>query len=158
MTFSFLALQILLFAISIVYVNFVEWWFHKYVLHGLGKNPKSWWRFHWAEHHYHSRRNGFVDPDYQQSLSVWNAQSKEAFAMVLGAIAHLPLAWIAPGAWLGVMYGGLRYYIVHRKSHLNPEWAKKNIPWHYAHHMGPNQDSNWCVTRPWFDLLLGTAE
>jgi hypothetical protein len=22
--------------------------------------------------------------------------------------------------------------------------------------MGPNQDANWCVTRPWFDQLMGT--
>ena len=24
--------------------------------------------------------------------------------------------------------------------------------------MGPNQDANWCVTRPWFDILMGTRE
>jgi sterol desaturase/sphingolipid hydroxylase (fatty acid hydroxylase superfamily) len=27
---------------------------------------------------------------------------------------------------------------------------------HYDHHMGKNQDSNWCVTRPWFDWVMGT--
>jgi hypothetical protein len=24
--------------------------------------------------------------------------------------------------------------------------------------MGKNQDMNWCVTRPWFDWILGTRE
>jgi sterol desaturase/sphingolipid hydroxylase (fatty acid hydroxylase superfamily) len=32
----------------------------------------------------------------------------------------------------------------------------KKIPWHYDHHMNANQDANWCVTKPWFDYLLGT--
>jgi hypothetical protein len=41
---------------------------------------------------------------------------------------------------------------------LSPEWAKKRIPWHYDHHMNTIQDANWCVTRPWFDYLMGTRE
>jgi hypothetical protein len=24
--------------------------------------------------------------------------------------------------------------------------------------MGPDQDANWCVTHPWFDLVMGTRE
>jgi hypothetical protein len=24
--------------------------------------------------------------------------------------------------------------------------------------MGPNQEANWCVTRPWFDVIMGTRE
>ena len=32
----------------------------------------------------------------------------------------------------------------------------KKIPWHYDHHMNSNQDANWCVTKPWFDYILGT--
>ena len=34
--------------------------------------------------------------------------------------------------------------------------GKKAIPWHYDHHMNTNQDANWCVTRPWFDYIMGT--
>lgn len=45
---------------------------------------------------------------------------------------------------------------MHRRSHLEPEWGKKAIPWHYDHHMNTNQDANWCVTRPWFDYIMGT--
>src|SRR5579859_2090637 len=123
----YLLLQILFFGLSLIYANGLEWWFHKNVLHGLGKNPKSWWRFHWSEHHYRSRKNDFVDPDYHESPLKWNAQSKELFAMFLGAVAHLPLLFLAPGAYLGVWYGGLRYYYLHRRAHINPEWAKKHL-------------------------------
>jgi hypothetical protein len=24
--------------------------------------------------------------------------------------------------------------------------------------MGPDQNANWCVTRPWFDVLMGTRK
>lgn len=34
--------------------------------------------------------------------------------------------------------------------------GQKKIPWHYDHHMNSNQDANWCVTKPWFDYLMGT--
>lgn len=44
---------------------------------------------------------------------------------------------------------------MHRRSHLEPEWAKKRIPWHYDHHMNSNQDANWCVTRHGLRLCHG---
>ena len=63
---------------------------------------------------------------------------------------------IAPFFTLGTYYAAGRYFYVHRRSHLDPEWGKKKIPWHYDHHMHSNQDANWCVTRPWFDYVMGT--
>ena len=63
-----------------------------------------------------------------------------------------------PAFFLGVLCGGFRYYFVHKKAHLNPEWAKEKLPWHYEHHMGKNQDSNWCVTFPLWDYILGTRQ
>ena len=38
------------------------------------------------------------------------------------------------------------------------EWAREHLPWHYDHHMGPNQHANWCVTKPWADIVMGTRE
>ena len=32
------------------------------------------------------------------------------------------------------------------------------MPHHYDHHMGKNQDANWCVTHPFFDWVMGTRE
>src|SRR5690554_5045983 len=63
---------------------------------------------------------------------------------------------VAPFFTLGTYYAAARYFYVHRRSHLKPEWGKKAIPWHYDHHMNTNQDANWCVTRPWFDYIMGT--
>ncbi len=150
-------IQAILGILALFYANFIEWAFHRYVLHGLGKRRGSLWSFHWAEHHRNARRHDFLDPDYRSSLLKWNAQSKELVALLIGGIVHLPLLFLAPLAYGALLYAGMNYYYVHRKSHLDPEWAKANLPWHYAHHMERNQDANWCVTRPWFDRLLGTS-
>jgi sterol desaturase/sphingolipid hydroxylase (fatty acid hydroxylase superfamily) len=48
------------------------------------------------------------------------------------------------------------YYTRHKRAHLDPEWAREHLPWHYDHHLGPDQDQNWCVTFPWFDWVVGT--
>jgi sterol desaturase/sphingolipid hydroxylase (fatty acid hydroxylase superfamily) len=50
----------------------------------------------------------------------------------------------------------VRYYRVHKRAHLDSTWAREHLPWHYDHHMGPNQHRNWCVTHPWFDRVVGT--
>ena len=146
------------FAIGLAYANVGEWVIHKYVLHGLGRKKTSTWSYHWHEHHRHARKLGHLDPDYERSVFAWNAQGKEALGVVALALAHLPLLPLAPFFVTAVEYSALRYYRVHRRAHRDPEWARENLPWHYDHHMGPNQDANWCVTWPWFDWVMGTRE
>lgn len=143
---------------ALLYANFLEWSIHKYVLHGLGKKKGSFWSFHWHAHHQQVRRNDYVDVDYKDTIFQWNGQSKEILSLIGIAIAHLPLALISPSFVLTLLYTNINYYRVHKKSHLDPEWARKHLPWHYDHHMGKNQDSNWCVTKPWCDYLFGTRE
>jgi hypothetical protein len=144
--------------IAFVVANAGEWIVHKYVLHGAGRRRESFWSFHWHEHHRAARQREFYDPDYERSVFGWHAQGKEAFALALTSVALLPLApaapWFVAGAWIA----NFRYWVLHRKAHLNPEWAREHLPWHYDHHMGPNQHANWCVTRPWFDQIMGTRE
>ena len=41
---------------------------------------------------------------------------------------------------------------------MDPAWAREKVPWHYDHHMAPNQDANWGVRRDWVDRLMGTRE
>lgn len=136
--------------------NAFEWAMHKYVLHGRGKRKSSYWSFHWGEHHQAVRKNGHVDPVYHRPMTEWHAASKEA-ALLLGGVAiTLPLTPVAPFFVGTIVYSAVNYYRVHKKSHLDPEWAREHLPWHYDHHMGPNQDANWCVTRPWTDRLMGT--
>src|ERR1017187_452561 len=150
--------QIFLIPLILVFAGFFEWCFHKYILHGLGKNPKSFWSFHWKDHHRHARRLNMMDPDYETSLFVWNAQTKELSVFVLGGIISSPLIYWLPVVYMTFIYCSGRYYFTHRKSHTHEGWAKEKLPWHYDHHMGPNQDLNWGVTRPWADIVLGTRK
>lgn len=138
--------------------NATEWLLHKYVLHGLGRNKDSFWSFHWHTHHRHSRTQGHYDPDYRGSVFRWNGQGKEALALAVGAVSMAPFFPIAPFFAGTMLYASWNYYRKHKRAHLDPEWAREHLPWHYDHHMGPNQHANWCVTKPWFDLIMGTRE
>ncbi len=136
--------------------NLGEWLIHKYVLHGLGKRKKSFWSFHWHEHHAESRRHDMHDKFYDRSVFGWNPQGKEALSLLGMGIAVTPLFPIAPLFTATLWYSGWNYHRVHKRAHLDPPWAREHLPWHVDHHMGPRQDANWCVSHPWSDLLLGT--
>jgi len=145
--------------LGLLYANGAEWLIHKYVLHGLGKDKKSWWSFHWHDHHRQARKHGHIDSKYMEPpFAEDTPQRRELVALSLAAVAHLPLFTVAPFFTASVIYAAVNYYRVHRRSHIDPEWARHNLPWHYDHHMGPNQHANWCVTRPWFDKIMGTRE
>lgn len=145
---------------GILYSNASEWLVHRYVLHGLGKHKRSYWSFHWHEHHRSSRRDPLMyDDDYERlPFRRWDAHTRETSGLIAAAVLYLPLLWLVPGFYLGALYGGINYYRKHRRAHLDEAWAREHLPWHVDHHIGPNQDANWCVTRPWFDILLGTRE
>lgn len=142
--------------LGLLYANAGEWWIHRHVLHGLGRNKKSVWSFHWHEHHRESRKSGFHDKNYERSVWGLHAQGKEALGVFALAALHTPLFPIAPFFTATIWYSAIHYHRTHKRSHLDPEWARENVPWHYDHHMGPDQDANWCVTRPWFDEIMGT--
>lgn len=145
--------------LGLLYSNAGEWFIHKYILHGLGKDKKNFWSFHWHEHHAASRKHDQRDPNYERPLfRSWNAQAKEAVGLIGLAAAHLPLLPVAPFFTMTVWYSGINYYRVHKRSHLDPEWGKKHLPWHVDHHLGPDQNQNWCVTKPWFDIVMGTRK
>src|SRR5262252_4671313 len=120
--------------IALAVSNIAEWLIHKHVLHEQGRVKGSFWSFHWHEHHR-------------------NARAKEALGLVGMSLAVTPLFPVAPFFVLTSYYASYRYYRIHKKAHQNPEWAREHVPWHYDHHMGPNQDANWCVTNPWFDRV-----
>ena len=142
--------------LGLLYANAGEWLAHKYILHGLGKNPQSFWSYHWHEHHAVCAKNAMLDPGYQPlRLTVWNAQTKELAVLTGIMLAHLPLLMLFP-AFTGALYAALLlYYYKHRKAHLDASWAKQHLPWHYDHHLG-DCAANWCITWPWFDYLMGT--
>lgn len=138
-----------------LYANLLEWILHKYVLHGLGKNKKSSWSSHWHIHHKKSRQNDFYDDDYKKKG--WNeSTSRERSGLIFLAILHLPILFVSVVFYVGLLIGAFRYYYVHKKSHPDPEWAKRKVPWHYDHHMGKNQEANWGITTQWVDRIAGT--
>lgn len=149
------------FPIALIFANGFEWYAHKYILHGTPRPgqpryspiPKSM-KSHW-QHHKIVRTTDYQDEGYEEGLDNWRTRDEVTSLLKLTAITSLAMP-VAPFFTLGTYYAAVRYFYVHRRSHLEPEWGKKTIPWHYDHHMNTNQDANWCVTRPWFDYIMGT--
>jgi len=145
--------------LGLLVANAAEWTIHKHLLHGRGRRRGSTWAFHW-DHHRQARRGVFVDADYTKRFTEpeWNVQSREAAWIAAAALAFTPLLPVAPffvgTAWVSAV----RYLRVHRRAHLDPEWAREHLPWHYDHHMAPDGEANWCVTHPFFDHLMGTRK
>lgn len=144
------------FAVGMVASNALEWAVHKYVLHGLGKKKGTYWSFHWHEHHRNVKKNGMLEPMYEEPLHRAPSKVKELVGIVSGAAMATPLLPVAPGFVLAGWVSAGAYYYVHKKSHLDPEWATKWVPWHVDHHLGPDQEKNLCVTWPLWDWVMGT--
>ncbi|WP_336366101.1 hypothetical protein [Marinobacter sp. C2H3] len=153
------------FPIALFVANGVEWYAHKYVLHGTpyarpvpGRTRYSpspqLMKSHW-EHHKVVRTEAYRDDGYAEGLANWRTRGEVVSLLKLTAVTSLAFP-VAPFFTLGTYYAAARYFYVHRRSHLDPAWGRRAIPWHYDHHMNTNQDANWCVTRPWFDYLMGT--
>ncbi len=149
------------FPLGVLTVNGLEWVLHKHVLHGTPRpgqgryspRPTSM-KSHWA-HHKQVRVNRFYDDAYTEGWKNWRYRN-EVESIIALTVVTSPIAVVAPFYYAGMVYAGVNYFLTHRKAHLDTEWAKKNVPWHYDHHMNSNQDANWCVTRPWFDYIMGT--
>ena len=139
--------------LGLKYGNFIEWFAHKYILHGLGKKRSSIWSFHFHEHHKLVRQWDGGDPQY---LSFFGG-GPETRALSILTIAHLPLFFFFPVFAGTLVAHSIMYYVLHRQSHLDPKWAQRWMPWHYDHHMH-YQNHNWCVTFPLFDYIFGTRK
>lgn len=141
---------------AVLMSNFLEWLIHKYVLHGLGKRRKSLFNSHWHQHHKEVRKSRGYDRSYDDLGSIYAEGTRELLGIVVLVATQIPTFFIFPVYAGTTIFMALIYYVLHRKSHLDPLWARKNLTWHYDHHLGPNQDANWCVTFPLFDYILGT--
>ena len=150
------------FIAGVMISNAFEWVAHKYILHGTHRKGQK--RFspspatmasHWT-HHRLVRQQQFGDDGYVEGLK--NERTRlELMSLVIVASSASAVAYpFSKGMALSFWYCAGNYFYVHRRAHLEPAWAQKSIPWHYDHHMNSNQDANWCVTRPWFDYVMGT--
>jgi len=140
-------LTILQILAGILSASFVEWVVHKHILHELGKKKVSIFSFHWGKHHAAARRNGFLDT----SIS-----GREAVGVTSLCAIAFPIWFLLPQMYYVMLIHAAIYYIVHTVAHRYPTFAKKYLRWHYDHHMGKNQNMNWCVVHPLADLIMGT--
>jgi len=98
-----------------------------------------------------ARMNDNKDIDYSKRLF-----HNETWLTLAGMLIHIPLFWFAPVfTFITILYASI-YIVLHRKSHEHVEFFKKWMPWHYEHHMGVNQNANWCVVFPLMDYIMGT--
>lgn len=151
------------FVFGVITANAFEWVAHKYVLHGLPRKGQARYsphppsmNSHWT-HHRMVRKTQFNDECYEQGIK--HERTRLEISQLVVLAGTMSVFWpISKGFVLGTWYSAANYYYVHSRSHRDPQWAKKRIPWHYDHHMNTIQDANWCVTRPWFDYVMGTRE
>lgn len=144
------------FVLGILYASFLEWFIHKYILHGLGQNPKSKFSFHWINHHRLVRLNKYRDPSYDNdSLFGWNPRTQEIAWLGVVASLHLWLFWVAPIFAVTIFSWMVLYYMVHFLSHKFPKFGEKVFPWHYRHHMDKNQHRLYGVVTPIWDYIFG---
>lgn len=146
-----------LFILAFLYANLLEWAIHKYLFHGLGKNKESHFAGHWHTHHKLCRKNDNQDETYKE-FPPHSSVRQELNSLLILVLLHTPVLFISPFFFGSLVYFAARYFYIHRKSHTDVEWGKRNFPWHYDHHMGKDQDSNWGVTSPLWDHILGTRK
>ena len=143
------------FFLGIVLGSLIEWAAHKYLLHNFSHRIFS--HSHFSVHHRNCRKNNNYDQDYENFPPKTLDEGLMEISLLLSGIALTsPLAFISFYLWLGLLFHACLYYFLHRKSHMDVDWGKKWMPWHYEHHMGKKQNSNWGVTNPVFDYVFGT--
>ena len=135
--------------LGIFAASFLEWFAHKYILHVLGRKKASLFSFHWGVHHATARRNGFLD-----SL----VSAREAFGIFFLCVIFTPLILLLPFTYGTMFIHAMLYFVLHNTAHKYPKFAKKYMRWHYDHHMGKNQNMNWCVVHPLADYIMGTRK
>ena len=138
--------------LGILYSNIAEWMIHKHLLHTLGKRRGSFWSFHFHEHHRRTTKGRGLDSAYEDG----GFYGKEILAGLLLAASQLPFYHISPIFFFTTLIYMIIYYLVHVKSHKDIAWAKRWLPWHYDHHMGPVEAANWGVVLPLADYMAGT--
>ena len=140
------------FVLGWFYGHIFEYIAHRYLLHDR-KRFKKLFRNHFKSHHNISRKNQMYDSSYENLLS----SKFEVISLSLALIIHLPLFHFAPYFFGAILWSVIAYYTIHKISHVNTEWGKRWLPWHYEHHMGKNQHINWGVRLPIIDKLLKTS-
>lgn len=137
--------------------NWADWAIHRFILHGVGKKKGNFFNFHWHDHH-NACRKGLKNLDgknYKRSIFQDNPHAREFWMLAVGtgcSAGLLGLLGLHTMAATVSVYA-MVYYGLHAYSHSS---SPDLLPWHKDHHVGRNQDSNWCVVVPLMDHIMGT--
>ena len=143
--------------LGFVFGSLVEWIAHRYFLHNFSKRLFS--NSHFSVHHKKCRKHSNFDDDYLNfPPSSLGGGGGEIVLLVSLIVAFTPTILISFWLWAGLLGHSCLYYFLHRKSHIDVEWGKKWMPWHWDHHMGRDQNCNWGVTNPTFDYVFRTRK
>ena len=135
--------------------SLIEWLAHRYLLHNFKLKRLSY--SHFSIHHKNCRKNQGFDSDYVSPIPAdYEHGWSEILFLLAGVFLTSPLVLLSFWLWFALLIHSILYYVLHRYFHLNPSWGKKYMPWHWDHHMGKNQNSNWGVTNPIFDWIFRT--
>ena len=139
-------------AIAWAYSHVLEHCLHRWLLHN--RKRKQWFKNHFGNHHRISRRNMMLDSKAHDSMSIKG--DPEIKGLLVLSLLHAPVAILWPFAYCYLIIAACTYFFVHRRAHQDFRWARENLPWHYDHHMGKDQNMNWGVRLPWVDWIMGT--
>ena len=134
------------------YGHILEYFLHR-VMHDFKHFP-FFFKHHFGGHHKISRKNEMRDESYDNIYT--KSSLFECLGLLIGMIVHLPIVFFFPFFYITLLASAGQYYWMHRKSHIDVEWGKNKMPWHYKHHMSKDQHSNWGVRSNMIDVLLKT--
>ena len=137
-----------MYILGFLYASLVEWAVHKYLFHGLGKKKDSIFAFHIREHHKNCLANGNHDTNFTL---------RENIGILFLVFLHLPMLYIWPMFFWGLVSYGVNFIIIHKLVHIKVAWGKKLAPWHWDHHMR-YQNHNFNVVLPVWDYAFGTRK
>ena len=131
------------------YGHVLEYFLHK-IMHDYKRFPFLF-KHHFSGHHKISRKNKMRDESYDNIFT--KTSLFEIIGLSIGIIIHLPIVFFFPFAYITLLIGIVQYYWMHRKSHIDVDWGKNVMPWHYDHHMALDQNKNWGVRSNMIDRL-----
>lgn len=144
---------------GLIYATLIEYVSHWIFLHGLGRKKDSFFAHHWHGHHRAARLNRFMDVSYTKGFLAWDKHGREFFSVALMvAVNTIVFLHIAPIFMITSNLYALTYLYLHRKMHLDSDWGRMRFPHHYDHHLGADQDKNWGVLTPFWDVVFNTRQ
>jgi len=127
--------NVILASLSFLFMEFVAWFSHKYVMHG----------FLWTFHKDHHIKNGKTDSFFEKNDLFFLIYAIPAIILIIAGFAEGIRSMIAIGA--GITLYGFTYFFIHDviihhrlpvKLNLKKGYLPALIRAHEAHHFGKN--------------------